>query len=951
MKPSTRRGMVLVLLVAALLRLGALPDLPVGLHYDEAANLILTRQIVDGARPLFIRGYTGKEVLFFYAAAPWVWMTGGAPWGLRLGAAMLGLLTIAATFAAVRSLFHSRRGSEELALIAAGWIAVAFPHVLLSRYGFRAIAQPLLQGLAIAALWRGLRTRKPAWLAAAGAVLGLTAYTYLAARLFPVPLAMALAWLLVGTSPPLRVRRMGAVVTVLVVAAVVFAPLGLYFLRHPDAFLTRIAQVAAPSWAEAARGIGLCLRALVWPGGGDPYVRFNRPGLAVMDVASALFAALGLAALLGARRVDALESAGRCLVVSAVLVMILPSALATGEITPSNLRMAGLFPLLGVLPAWGIVAALRWLTDKALRSIIAVGLLVTAGARTAWIYGEWASGEALFKAADGAMVLAAQALDDTASADTTVYIAGEHYRHPTVAALASRYPQARWLTGGATLVLPSQGRAVYLVPEALAPPAPWPETIAEAWITGSRRGPGGHVALRVHTLAEDEVTKLRGEVLGDPGGAVERTTADFAHIVLVHDAAPLLPCRVAEPCPILVVWEPQVPAEALQPVVRLRHPETGEWTRTMDFHYASNQWSAGELVLDQLVVTPPVGTPPGDGYQVGVAFFDTNSGNALSRLRDERFAGLEVLFPQTEAGFSLAPMDAPPEIGEVRDVCHGVPKDGGAHQDVARQDGPRLDGIALLGRSVTPSGAVLSGRELEVRLCWQALVSAPDYEQVRLVLTGETAHILFAGSPAEDYGFSEWRPGEVIEGRYRARLPRDLAAGTYGLDLYLDDAQVLSLVELTVQSPDRSFTVPDIAHPLDVPFGGEQGAVVRLLGYDLDTLEAGQPLSVTLYWQSVQETPVDYRVFLHLRAAEDDELVAQVDEMPQAGDYPTSLWVADEVVTDVHALAIPPDLPPGDYHLTVGLYLPVSGEHLRVETGDADRREAYRLTTIEVSGD
>jgi hypothetical protein len=156
--PWWRWGMVVVLLAGAWLRLAGLPELPVGLHYDEAANLILTRQIVEGSyRPLFIRAYTGKEVFFFYAAAPWVWMTGGSAWGLRLGAAMQGILTVAATYAATLALLGRRRGARAIALFAAAWLAVAFPHLLLSRYGFRAISQPLLQALTVAALWRGLR--------------------------------------------------------------------------------------------------------------------------------------------------------------------------------------------------------------------------------------------------------------------------------------------------------------------------------------------------------------------------------------------------------------------------------------------------------------------------------------------------------------------------------------------------------------------------------------------------------------------------------------------------------------------------------------------------------------------------------------------------------------------------------------------------------------------------
>ena len=72
----------------------------------------------------------------------------------------------------------ARQASPKIAaLLAAGWIAVAFPHVLLSRYGFRAISQPLLQALTVAALWRGLRTGKRAWLVAGGACLGLTGYS------------------------------------------------------------------------------------------------------------------------------------------------------------------------------------------------------------------------------------------------------------------------------------------------------------------------------------------------------------------------------------------------------------------------------------------------------------------------------------------------------------------------------------------------------------------------------------------------------------------------------------------------------------------------------------------------------------------------------------------------------------------------------------------------------
>ncbi len=78
-------GGLFLLLAAAALRLTGIPNLPIGLHYDEAANYILTQGIAYGGyRPVFISAYTGKEVLFFYLGALWFRLIGAAPWVLRL---------------------------------------------------------------------------------------------------------------------------------------------------------------------------------------------------------------------------------------------------------------------------------------------------------------------------------------------------------------------------------------------------------------------------------------------------------------------------------------------------------------------------------------------------------------------------------------------------------------------------------------------------------------------------------------------------------------------------------------------------------------------------------------------------------------------------------------------------------------------------------------------------
>ena len=91
---------------------------------------------------------------------------------------------------------------------------------------------------------------------------------------------------------------------------------------------------------------------------------------------------------------------------------------------------------------------------------------------------------------------------------------------------------------------------------------------------------------------------------------------------------------------------------------------------------------------------------------------------------------------------------------------------------------------------------------------------------------------------------------------------------------------------------------------------------VSLAGYDLNYAAADNALSITLYWQATGDVSADYTAFVHL-VSSTGELVAQHDSPPR---LPTSLWLPGVPVVDGHALMLPPDLPPGDYAIRVGLY-------------------------------
>ena len=216
----------LCLLAGAGLRLINLDNVPPGLHYDEAANGLLSAEIgLNGERPVFIPSYTGKEPFYFYLAGGLIRMIGESIFVLRLTSAFLGILTIAATYRLGIVLLRDRR----VALLSTTLLAISFWHILFSRIGFRAISQPLMQTITITALFIGFRHHSWRWIVVAGAALGATGYTYLASRVFPVPVTMAALLLLIdGKRRGLRLKQLSVFFGA---GLVTLIPLLLYFLQ------------------------------------------------------------------------------------------------------------------------------------------------------------------------------------------------------------------------------------------------------------------------------------------------------------------------------------------------------------------------------------------------------------------------------------------------------------------------------------------------------------------------------------------------------------------------------------------------------------------------------------------------------------------------------------------------------------------------------------------------
>jgi hypothetical protein len=158
-------------------------------------------------------------------------------------------------------------------------------------------------------------------------------------------------------------------------------------------------------------------------------------------------------------------------------------------------------------------------------------------------------------------------------------------------------------------------------------------------------------------------------------------------------------------------------------------------------------------------------------------------------------------------------------------------------------------------------------------------------------------------------------PGALVRAPLTLTPPDDLPELTPAL-VYLtaqhNPAVVAATasVEVVLNRPGPA-AIPDGATRLDAAFGP-----ITLEAYII--AEAGESLTVTLYWQADTPPARDYQVFVHLLDAR-GEIVAQRDTTPVDGRYPTSQWRTGVPIADTHTLDLA-GLPTGDYRLTVGLY-------------------------------
>jgi len=889
---------VLVLFVAALLRIAALSDLPPGPHYDEAVNIIITRTIAfGGARPFpMVENFQGREVLYYYLAAPLLSLVHDGRFSLQLLGVFLNLLLVAATASLARSMFPGRRGAG-IALAAGIVAAFSLPQVLLARQAFRAITLPTMQALALLLLWWGLRGARPRylWLVLGGLVAGASIYTYNASRLFPVWLALGGGFLLL-TSSGNRLARLRHGLAFFVPLAVVAIPFALYGLRNPDIFLGRLYEVTGGP-EEITLWESLRLHARMFFLSGETILRYNPRGRPYFTPVESIFLIVGgvvsLWALWQSRR-PALERTAYFMLLLSPL-MILPSVISTSGFPPNHMRSIAMVPLIFILIGVGVHALLARLPERIGLYVLLVALIGGA-AHTAQDYFAWARRADLYLEADADLAAAATWAEGQ-SADT-IYIAAQDYNHPTVQVITSQ--DVRWL-GTDTLFLPAANDAVVIFPRS-APPPPAFQDVLDAAATPIETvpdAPDNAPAFAAYALTADADLPLNA-----PATSIENNLLDlrgtFTEIAYPNG-------RFAA----TTAWyvKSQIPTGDLTPVVQMEDGLGNVIARAESFSIGSDQWVPGETLLRRVPgLRVPLGTPPGL-YPLRWTWVARADETYLPYLEDGRQAGIWAQVGEVEV---LRPQSFPPAADLEMDVR--------VERDIA-------PGLRLLGWDTPPQDA-RPGETLSLTLHWQGTESA---EQARIpraytVRLGENQ--LALNAPTFDQNPPPgWLPGQLMTDRLTVIVPRDAASGAYPLRLIVGGEEV-ELTTLSIDGRPRQMEAPTVDTQLATDFGGQ----VILYGYTAATTD--ESFELRLVWRAVRPMTRDYTVFVHLVDTATGDIIAQQDQMPDANAYPTSLWLEGEFVEDVYRF----ETPTGPFDVRVGLYNAATGQRLLTADDDTFAR-------------
>lgn len=274
--------LVLVLIIASFFRLYHLTTVPPGLYPDEAIGGNQGLEAVrTGHFKLFYPENNGRAGLFINIQGVSAALLGATePWALRVPSALLGILTVLGLYFLAKELFResSTNGesftnerirkfgtnslfADNVALLAAFFLATSFWHINFSRIGFDGIMAPFFLVWSVYLLVKALNSPNSRFCFLfsifSGLIYGLGFHSYIAYRVTPVLILFILAYYIQTrwNDPVLRKKILLSAFCFLVASFLAALPIGIYFLTHPGDLTNRTSQISVFASAHPVKDL------------------------------------------------------------------------------------------------------------------------------------------------------------------------------------------------------------------------------------------------------------------------------------------------------------------------------------------------------------------------------------------------------------------------------------------------------------------------------------------------------------------------------------------------------------------------------------------------------------------------------------------------------------------------------------------------------------------------
>ncbi len=400
MNKRTAIILIAIVLLAALLRLIRIEEVPPGVNRDEASigftalSLLTTGRDEYGRHlPISFESFGDwKLPLYIYTAVPFVATLGPTELAIRLPSAAAGIATVALTFFLILELL----GSAPLGLLAAFALAVSPWHLHLSRVESESNIAVLFVTTALLLFFKSLKKNARAWFLPASAVLfALTYFTYHGNHVTTTLLLTGLVFIY-RKSIPKGTPRIIAIILFLLLTAFILAKtfgqadrtkiagisifgdpavihekieLPRNLSPDPSSLFVRLRYNRATYAVQALTTNYLksfSPEFLFFKGGGNH--AHNIEGIGNFYLIEGLFLILGVAALIAKRK----ERYAQFLL---WWLAIAPAAASITKDAPHSNRMFAIFPLPAILVALGAVSIFAFLRTKG-TSALRAGIII-----------------------------------------------------------------------------------------------------------------------------------------------------------------------------------------------------------------------------------------------------------------------------------------------------------------------------------------------------------------------------------------------------------------------------------------------------------------------------------------------------------------------------------------------------------------------------------------------